>query len=422
MPATACYPAELPEGRAGPARLVVGSGIANAVMFFSEGHMKKLTILGSTGSIGVSTLDVVAAHPDTFEVVALTAGNNLEILKTQVEKFRPQLVSVLGADKAKTLSRMLTGKKPEIMHGVEGMIAAATATDTTMVVAAIVGAAGLVPTWAAIMAGKDVALANKETLVTAGHLVMEKVRERGVKLYPVDSEHCAVFQSMVGHRDQDISRVILTASGGPFLNWPRERLANATVTDALNHPNWSMGRKITVDSATMMNKGLEVIEARWLFDMPVEKIAVNIHPQSIIHSMVEYVDGSVIAQLGVPDMKGPIAYALTYPARIPSGVKPLDLTTLSGLTFFNPDTERFPALKLAYRAANSGESMPAVMNAANEIAVEAFLAGKIGFMAISESIEKVMDLHVPRKLSCIEEVLEADRWGRTTAKDILKVQ
>jgi 1-deoxy-D-xylulose-5-phosphate reductoisomerase len=384
--------------------------------------MKKLTILGSTGSIGVSTLDVVNAHPDKFEVVALTAGNNLDILKSQVEKFRPQIVSVLTEEKAKKLSRMLTGKKPEIMHGVEGMIAAATATDTTMVVAAIVGAAGLVPTWAAIMAGKDVALANKETLVTAGHLVMDKVRELGVKLYPVDSEHCAVFQSMVGHRDEDISRVILTASGGPFLNWPLERLAKATVTDALNHPNWSMGRKITVDSASMMNKGLEVIEARWLFDIPVERIAVNVHPQSIIHSMVEYVDGSVIAQLGVPDMKGPIAYALTYPGRVPSGVKPLDLTTLSGLTFFNPDTDRFPALKLAYRAANDGESMPAVMNAANEVAVEAFLDGKIGFMAIAQSIEKVMDRHVPHQLRSIEEVLEADRWGRATAKDVLKVQ
>jgi 1-deoxy-D-xylulose-5-phosphate reductoisomerase len=384
--------------------------------------MKKLTILGSTGSIGVSTLDVVSAHPEMFTVVALTAGNNLDLLKRQIETFRPEIVSVLTAEKAKKLDKMLSGAKPQIMHGVEGMIAAATASETTMVVAAIVGAAGLVPTTAAIMAGKDVALANKETLVTAGHLVMNMVREHGVKLYPVDSEHCAVFQSMAGHRNEDIARVILTASGGPFLNWGKERLMKATVTDALNHPNWSMGRKITVDSATMMNKGLEVIEARWLFDIPVERIAVNIHPQSIIHSMVEYIDGSVIAQLGVPDMKGPIAYALTYPGRVPSGVKPLDLTTLSGLTFFNPDTERFPALKLAYRAANDGESMPAVMNAANEVAVEAFLEGKIGFMAIAESIEKVMNLHSPQALPSIEAVLEADRWGRVTARDVLGVQ
>ena len=383
--------------------------------------MKKLTILGSTGSIGVSTLEVVSAQPDLFRVVALTAGANLELLKSQIETFKPELVSVLTPEKARTLSRMLTGKKPEIVHGVQGMIAAATASETPMVVAAIVGAAGLVPTTAAIMAGKDVALANKETLVTAGHLVMEMVREAGVKLYPVDSEHCAVFQSMAGHRSQDIARVILTASGGPFLNWGRDQLQRATVTDALNHPNWSMGRKITVDSATMMNKGLEVIEARWLFDIPVDRIAVNIHPQSIIHSMVEYVDGSVMAQLGVPDMKGPIAYALTYPARVRSGVKPLDLTALSGLTFFQPDTARFPALKLAYRAAESGESMPAVMNAANEVAVEAFLAGRIGFMAIAESIEKVMGLHTPHALGCIEEVLEADRWGRTTAREVLGV-
>jgi 1-deoxy-D-xylulose-5-phosphate reductoisomerase len=384
--------------------------------------MKKLTILGSTGSIGVSTLDVVAAQPDMFKVVALTAGNNLELLKKQIEAFRPELVSVLSADSAKALGRMLSGKKPQIMHGVEGMIAAATASETTMVVAAIVGAAGLVPTTAAIMAGKDVALANKETLVTAGHLVMDMVRKKGVKLYPVDSEHCAVFQSMVGHRNEDIARVILTASGGPFLKWGKEQLKVATVKDALNHPNWSMGKKITVDSATMMNKGLEVIEARWLFDIPVERIGVNIHPQSIIHSMVEYIDGSVIAQLGVPDMKGPIAYALTYPARVPSGVKPLDLTTLSGLTFFNPDTDRFPALKLAYEAANAGESMPAVMNAANEVAVDAFLNGRIGFMAIPESIEKVMSLHQAHSVSSIDEVLAADRWGRAKAREVLGVQ
>jgi 1-deoxy-D-xylulose-5-phosphate reductoisomerase len=383
--------------------------------------MKKLTILGSTGSIGVSTLEVVGSHPEMFQVVALTAGTNLDLLKIQIEMFKPEIVSVLTAEKASELSRMLPGKKPLILHGVEGMIAAATASETTMVVAAIVGAAGLVPTAAAIMAGKDIALANKETLVTAGHLIMDMVRENGVKLYPVDSEHCAVFQSMAGHRNEDIDRVILTASGGPFLNWDKERLKNATVTDALNHPNWSMGRKITVDSATMMNKGLEVIEARWLFDIPVERIAVNIHPQSIIHSMVEYIDGSVMAQLGVPDMKGPIAYALTYPARVSSGVKPLDLTTLSGLTFFNPDLERFPALQLAYRAAQSGESMPAVMNAANEVAVDCFLNGKISFMAIAESIEKVMDLHAAHDLNSIEEVLEADLWGRMTARQVLGV-
>ena len=381
--------------------------------------MKKLTILGSTGSIGVSTLEIVAAHRDKFSVVALTAGNNLELLKQQIEQFSPQLVAVLSEESAKQLGQMLTGKKPEILFGVPGQIAAATASDTSMVVAAIVGAAGLVPTAAAIKAGKDVALANKETLVTAGRLIMELVKEKGVKLYPVDSEHSAVFQSLQGHRSEDVRRIILTASGGPFLNFPLERLAQVSVKDALAHPNWSMGQKISIDSASMMNKGLEVIEARWLFDMPAERIAVNIHPQSIIHSMVEYVDGCVMAQLGVPDMKAPIAYALTYPGRVPTGVKPLDLTALSGLTFFNPDHSKFPALKLAYRALEDGESMPAVMNAANEVAVEAFLRGRISFPAIAATIEKTMDAHQPHALDSIEAVLHADKWGREKGRELL---
>lgn len=383
--------------------------------------MKKLTILGSTGSIGVSTLDIVAAHCDRFEVVALTAGNNLELLKRQVETFRPKLVSVLTAELACEFDRMLTGPKPEIHHGVAGLIAAATAGETDMVVAAIVGAAGLVPTAAAIRAGKDIALANKETLVTAGRLIMELVRDKGVKLYPVDSEHSAVFQSLEGQSRKDVKRIILTASGGPFLNLPLDQLAQVSVADALNHPNWSMGQKITIDSASMMNKGLEVIEARWLFDIPAEQIDVNIHPQSIIHSMVEYVDGCVMAQLGAPDMKAPIAYALTYPERVPSGVSPLDLTELSGLTFFKPDYNRFPALRLAYRALADGESMPAVMNAANEVAVEAFLKGKIGFTAIASSIERTMDAHNPHRLSSIEDVLSSDLWARNKTRELLGI-
>ncbi|RQW77490.1 MAG: 1-deoxy-D-xylulose-5-phosphate reductoisomerase, partial [Geobacter sp.] len=284
------------------------------------------------------------------------------------------------------------------------------------------GAAGLVPTAAAIRAGKDVALANKETLVTAGRLIMEMVEKHGVRLYPVDSEHSAVFQSLEGHRGKDVKRIILTASGGPFLNFSLEQLKQVSVADALNHPNWSMGRKITIDSATMMNKGLEVIEARWLFDMPAQKIDVNIHPQSIIHSMVEYVDGCVMAQLGTPDMKAPIAYALTYPERIPTGVKPLDLTSLSGLSFFNPDHLRFPALKLAYRALESGESMPAVLNAANEVAVEAFLSGRIGFTHIPAVIAKTMDHHDAVSFATIEDVLIADHWGREKAREIVRLQ
>ncbi|HIJ96320.1 MAG TPA: 1-deoxy-D-xylulose-5-phosphate reductoisomerase [Desulfuromonadales bacterium] len=382
--------------------------------------MKNITILGSTGSIGVSTLEIVAAHPDRFRVIALTAGKNLELLARQIRQFTPRIAVVACGEDVPRLKEMCTGLDCLILGGIEGLIAAATSEETETVVAAIVGAAGLVPTAAAIRAGKDIALANKETLVTAGHLFMEMIKEFDVQLYPVDSEHSAVFQSMEGHRSADIQRIILTASGGPFLNTPTAQLAHVTVRDALNHPNWSMGKKITIDSATMMNKGLEVIEARWLFDTPVEKIDVNIHPQSIIHSMVEYVDGCVIAQLGTPDMKAPIAYALAYPERIATGVKPLDLTSMSGLTFFAPDTDKFRCLALAYRAINAGESMPAVMNAANEIAVETFLDGRISFLQIAETIERTMQAHTPHPLQSIEEVLRVDQWGRIAAREICR--
>jgi 1-deoxy-D-xylulose-5-phosphate reductoisomerase len=380
--------------------------------------MKQLAILGSTGSIGVSTLEIVAAHPDKFRVISLSGGKNLELLSHQIRQFRPKLAALADPADIPELKAMLSGVEVEVVGGSEGLSAVATAPGAEMVVAAIVGAAGLLPTAAAIMAGKDVALANKEILVTAGHLFMELVKKQNVKLYPVDSEHSAVFQSIEGHRIEDITRIILTASGGPFRETPVKDLHTVTIQDALNHPNWSMGRKITIDSATMMNKGLEVIEARWLFDAPVEKICVNIHPQSIIHSMVEYIDGCVIAQLGIPDMKAPIAYALSYPARVSTGIKPLDLTTLSGLTFYKPDLERFPCLGLAYRALGEGESMPAVMNAANEVAVDEFLAGRISYLQIARLIEKTMDAHNATRLSSIEEVLEADEWGRTMAQEI----
>ena len=382
--------------------------------------MKTISILGSTGSIGVSTLEIVAAHPDRFQVIALSAGSNIDLLIEQIEQFSPKLVAVITEESARKLKSMLNGKKPEILFGVPGMVAVATVAESDLVVAAIVGAAGLVPTAAAIQAGKDLALANKETLVTAGHLIMEMVRRKGINLYPVDSEHSAVFQSMQGHRRADVKKIILTASGGPFFNYPIEKLAQVTIDEALNHPNWSMGRKITIDSATMMNKGLEVIEARWLFDISAEKISVHIHPQSIIHSMVEYVDGCVMAQLGVPDMKAPIAYALTYPERVETGVKPLDLTSLAGLSFFSPDYSRFPALRLAYQAMKAGESMPTVLNAANEVAVEAFLEGRIRFIDIPTIIEKTMDSHPVQRLTSIEEVLLVDRWGRDKAHEILK--
>lgn len=384
--------------------------------------MKQIAILGSTGSIGVSTLEIVAAHPDKFRVTALSAAKNLELCARQVRQFRPKLVALADTADIPRLRELLHGQEVEIAGGVEGLCAVATADGVQMVVAAIVGAAGLVPTAAAIRAGKDVALANKETLVTAGHLFMELVARHQVKLYPVDSEHSAIFQSIEGHRNQDITKIILTASGGPFRQTPLEQLKNVTVQDALNHPNWSMGRKITIDSATMMNKCLEVIEARWLFDAPPEKISVNIHPQSIIHSMVEYIDGCVIAQLGMPDMKAPIAYALSYPERVSTGVKPLDLTELSGLSFFKPDFERFPCLGLAYRALGEGESMPAVMNAANEVAVDAFLEGRISFLQIPHLIEQTMDRHQACNLVCIEDVLAADQWGRETARTLCSTQ
>lgn len=382
--------------------------------------MRNITILGSTGSIGVSTLEIVAAHPDRFRITAMTAGKNLKLFARQIKRFAPRIAAVASPEDVPRLKELCSGLDVTILGGVEGLIAAATADETEMVVAAIVGAAGLVPAAAAIRAGKDIALANKETLVTAGHLFMELVAKFGVNLFPVDSEHSAIFQSIEGHRNEDIDKIILTASGGPFLNTPAADLSKVTVRDALNHPNWSMGKKITIDSATMMNKGLEVIEARWLFDTPVDKIRVNIHPQSIIHSMVEYIDGCVIAQLGTPDMKAPIAYALAYPERIATGVKKLDLTSLSGLTFFNPDRDKFRCLELAYRAMASGESMPAVMNAANEIAVAEFLGGRIGFTQIAEIIERTMDAHSAHNLGSIEEVLKADIWGRESAREICR--
>lgn len=381
--------------------------------------MKQLAILGSTGSIGVSTLEIVASHPDKFQVVALSGGNNLELLAAQIRQFSPKLAAVADPQKIPQLRTLLGNYPVELTGGVDGLSAVATEPAVEMVVAAIVGAAGLIPTAAAIQAGKDLALANKETLVTAGHLFMQLVKQYDIRLFPVDSEHSAIFQSIEGHRSLDISKIILTASGGPFRETPLPLLQQVTVQDALNHPNWSMGRKITIDSATMMNKGLEVIEARWLFDVQPDKIDVNIHPQSIIHSMVEYIDGCVIAQLGMPDMKAPIAYAISYPERVSSGVQPLDLTALSGLTFTRPDLKRFPCLGLAYRAMSDGESMPAVMNAANEIAVDAFLSNRISYLQIAELIERTMDNHQAHRLHSIDEVLEADRWGRTQAAALL---
>jgi 1-deoxy-D-xylulose-5-phosphate reductoisomerase len=382
--------------------------------------MKRISILGSTGSIGVSTLDVVSAHPEEFTVTALAGGRNIALLRQQIERFRPRLTAVIDEAHARELRSLLGTTTTGILSGPEGYREAATAAGTDMVVSAMVGAAGLLPTLDAISAGRDIALANKETLVMAGGIVLRNAADKGVKIIPVDSEHSAIFQCLQGHNRDEVRRIILTASGGPFLHASAEELAEVTPAQALRHPNWPMGKKITIDSATMMNKGLEVIEARWLFGLPIAKIDVLTHPQSIIHSLVEYRDGSVIAQLGVPDMRIPIAYALSYPRRLIRGEVALDLASVGALTFFKPDPVRFPALRLAYAAAETGGTMPAVLNAANEVAVAAFIEEQIGFNEISLVVEQVLSRHRVLKEPRIEEILAADRQAREEARNMIK--
>lgn len=379
--------------------------------------MKTLAVLGATGSIGVSTLEIVAAFPERYRVAALAAGSNLALLRQQVRRFRPQLVSVANQAMAQELRQSLAGEKVEVLAGVEGACACARLAGVDLVVSSIVGAAGLLPTLAAIDAGIDVALANKETLVTAGALVMRAVADNGVRLLPIDSEHSAIFQSIAGQRPQDIHRLILTASGGPFRNHAPEQLTAVTPQQALAHPNWAMGPKISIDSATMMNKGLEVIEARWLFAMPAERIAVQVHPQSIVHSMVEYVDGSVLAQLGLPDMKTPIAYALAWPERLPLALPRLDLCRMADLSFCAPDLQRFPCLALAYQALAADESACVVLNAVNEVAVEAFLNGAIRFTDIARLIDRMLQRHGGGGLATVEEVLALDAQCRRQARE-----
>jgi 1-deoxy-D-xylulose-5-phosphate reductoisomerase len=381
--------------------------------------MKRLSILGSTGSIGVSTLEIVAEHPNRFQVVALTAGRNLALLEEQIARFHPEVVAVSDQENAQRLKQRVGPNGPRVLFGVDGLVACAAESPADIVVSAIVGAAGLEPTLAAIEAGRDVALANKESLVIAGELVMAAVVRSGCRLFPVDSEHSAIFQSLEGHRKSDVRRLILTASGGPFRNWSLDDLQDVTPKDALAHPNWTMGRKITIDSATMMNKGLEVIEAHWLFDVPVDDIAVHIHPESIVHSLVEYVDGALIAQLGTPNMKTPIAYALSYPERLTLDLPALDLCRLRQLNFTAPDSQCFPCLGLAYDAIRSGGTTPAVLNAANELAVEAFLQEKIVFLDIPRIIGKVMAQHSNTTASSLESILAADTWARQAAQDVI---
>lgn len=349
-----------------------------------------------------------------FKVVGLAAGRNLELLKEQIKKYRPLVVSVLDSGDARDLTEEAGGKGPDILCGLDGMKAVATLSEADTVLTAITGTAGLLPTVEAIKSGKNIALANKETLVAGGAMVTGLASKHNVKILPVDSEHSAVWQCMQGSRPEEVDSIILTASGGPFRKEPPD-LANVTVEMALAHPNWSMGRKITVDSATLMNKGLEVIEARWLFNLDYDRIRVAVHPQSIIHSLVEFRDGSVLAQMGIPDMKLPIQYAFTYPERLPGNVPRLDLFSLHDLTFEHPDLQRFPLLDLAYRVGKLGGTLPAVMNAANEVAVESFLSGKINFISIYRVVEKVVSGHEVTTSPDLDEILEADRSAREEA-------
>ncbi len=382
--------------------------------------MKHLAILGSTGSIGVNTLHIVNQFPERFKVISLSAGINTQLLKEQILQFRPKVVSVLNKELSETLRRELSNFSVEIVHGVEGLIQVATHPEVDQVVSAIVGAVGLIPTLSAIKTGKTIALANKEPLVMAGKIVMEEATRNHVQILPVDSEHSAIFQALLGHRKEDVHRLILTASGGPFFSFPFSRLHDVTVKEALRHPHWEMGKKITIDSASLMNKGLEVIEAHWLFNIPVEKIAVLIHPQSVIHSMVEYVDGSIVTHMGITDMKIPIAYSLSFPERLNLNLPPLDLPRSEPLTFSLPDPERFPCLRLAYQSIEIGETMPAILNAANEVAVGAFLDGSLKFTEIPLLLQRVMEEHEVKSFRTIEDILKADHWARERSKALLE--
>jgi 1-deoxy-D-xylulose-5-phosphate reductoisomerase len=382
--------------------------------------MKAISIIGSTGSVGVTTLDVVSRFPDRFRVVAMAAGRNLELLADQIRRFHPQLVSVETPALACDLAQRIGPAGITILHGAEGAIAVATHSEAKLVVSSLVGALGLPPTLAAIKAGKDIAFANKEVLVVAGEIVTRAVREHGVHLLPVDSEHNAIFQCMEGRPRATVRRIVLTASGGPFRQWPTERFGEITIKDALNHPTWRMGNKITIDSATLMNKGLEVIEAHWLFGLPPEKIDVVIHPQSVIHSMVELIDGSVIAEMAIPDMAIPAAFALAYPDRLPlDHLPPLSLIDCANLSFEKPDFERFPCLRLAYEALRAGGTMAACLNAANEELVAGFLAGRTCFVDIPRYIETVMSRHHNTPAQTLEDVIEVDGWARMAARELI---
>ncbi|HEY2991372.1 MAG TPA: 1-deoxy-D-xylulose-5-phosphate reductoisomerase [Methylomirabilota bacterium] len=380
--------------------------------------MKRVTILGATGSIGLRTLEIVSSFSDEFAVAGLAArGSNVERVADLCRKYSPRAVALLDADARDRLARLLPAPRPELLAGPEGMVTLARDVEADVVVSALVGGAGLLPTMAAIEAGRTMALANKETLVMAGSLMTAAAKRRGVALLPVDSEHSAVFQCLVGHNRGDVHRILLTASGGPFREWPADKFAGITVEDALKHPTWKMGAKITIDSATLMNKGLEIIEARWLFDVAPEKVQVIVHPQSVVHSMVEYIDGSVIAQLGVPDMGIPILYALTYPERRPTPAVRLDLTRTGALTFFEPDIKKFPCLRLARAALDVGGTAPVILNAANEVTVAAFLDRRLPFNDIPALIERALDRLEQGPLTSIEQCVSVDAEARRRVQD-----
>ena len=375
--------------------------------------MRRVTILGATGSIGLRTLELVSSFSDEFTVAGLAArGSNVELVAELCRKYAPRAVALLDTAARDRLARLLPAPRPDLLAGVEGLVALAGQVEADVVVSALVGGVGLLPTMAAIEAGRTMALANKETLVMAGRLMTTAARAHGVSLLPVDSEHSAVFQCLVGHNRGDVHRILLTASGGPFREWPAERFERITVEDALKHPTWKMGAKITIDSATLMNKGLEIIEARWLFDVSPDQVQVVVHPQSIVHSMVEYVDGCVIAQLGVADMGIPILYALTYPERRPTPAPRLDLPRVGTLTFFEPDPVKFPCLRLARTALEAGGAAPVALNAANELANAAFLDRRIRFVDIPQLIERAMDAEGSGAVTSIEECIEIDARTR----------
>lgn len=370
---------------------------------------KRIAVLGSTGSIGTQTLEVVRSNAQELEVVALAAGTSVRKMEEQIREFHPKVACMWNEEASKELKDLVADLEVKVVCGMEGLLEIATLPEADVVLTAVVGMIGIRPTITAIEAGKDIALANKETLVTAGHIIMPLAKKHGVKILPVDSEHSAIFQSLNGEPKNKVEKILLTASGGPFRGWTREQMKNIQVENALKHPNWSMGRKITIDSSTMVNKGLEVMEAKWLFDVELDQVQVVVHPQSIIHSMVQYVDGAIIAQLGTPDMKLPIQYALFYPDRRPMNGKRVDFFELGSITFEKPDPENFEGLALAYQAARTGGSLPTVFNAANEKAVALFLDRKIGYLEITDLIRGAMEAHKVIPNPDVQQILEAEK-------------